>query len=171
MTFVSSGGFTLDLAGGSDEKSYSNNNIHPPGASTRDPTHDKVVRRRQARQIRTSGISKSCPGARIKDDLCLPEACYIRLLPNFCDTGRRPFPNSFQTESTQNFSQYVPWMAGSYKIIQDERSVSIKTPLLAFQPAWQMHTSAHNCSQHLNHKQHKEPDHTKRPNRHRALRG
>ena len=30
MTFVSSGGFTLDLTGGSDEKSY-NNNIHPPG--------------------------------------------------------------------------------------------------------------------------------------------
>ena len=31
MTFVSSGGFTLDLTGGSDEKSYNNNIIHPPG--------------------------------------------------------------------------------------------------------------------------------------------
>ena len=31
MTLFSSGEFTLDLAGGSDEKPYSNNNIHPPG--------------------------------------------------------------------------------------------------------------------------------------------
>ena len=34
-----------------------------------------------------------------------------------------------------------------------------------------MRTNAHDCSQHLNHKQHKEPDHTKGPNRHRALGG
>ena len=54
----------------------------------------------QARQIRTSRISKSCPGAHLKDDLCLSDACYIRLLPNFCDTGRRPSPTSLQTEST-----------------------------------------------------------------------
>ena len=37
----------------------------------------------QARQIRTSGISKSCPDAHLKDDLCLSDACCIRLLPNF----------------------------------------------------------------------------------------
>ena len=54
----------------------------------------------QARQIRTSGMSKSCPGAHLKDDLCLSDACYIRLLPNFCDTGRRPSLISLQTEST-----------------------------------------------------------------------
>ena len=54
----------------------------------------------QARQIRTSGISKSCPDAHLKDDLCLSDACYIRLLPNFCDTGKRPSPISLQTEST-----------------------------------------------------------------------
>ena len=54
----------------------------------------------QARQIRTSGISKSCPCAHLKDDLCLSDACYIRPLPNFCDTGRRPSPISLQTEST-----------------------------------------------------------------------
>ena len=54
----------------------------------------------QARQIRTSGISKSCPGAHLKDDLCLYVACYIRLLPNFCDMGRRPSLISLQTEST-----------------------------------------------------------------------
>ena len=44
----------------------------------------------QARQIRTSGISKSCPSTHLKDDLCLSDACCVRLLRNFCDTGRRP---------------------------------------------------------------------------------
>ena len=32
-----------------------------------------------------------------------------------------------------------------------------------------MRTNAHDYSQHLNHKQHKEPDHTKDPNSYRAL--
>ena len=68
MTFVSSGGFTLDLAGGSDEKSYSNNNIHPPGASPRDPTHDKVVRRRLDKQGRSGlhGFRKAAPALALK---------------------------------------------------------------------------------------------------------
>ena len=34
-----------------------------------------------------------------------------------------------------------------------------------------MRSDAHDCSQHLNHKQHKEPDHIKGPNRHRAFGG
>ena len=54
----------------------------------------------QARQIRTSGISKSFPGPHLKDDPCLSDACYLRPLPNFCDTGRRPSLISLQTEST-----------------------------------------------------------------------
>ena len=54
----------------------------------------------QARQTRTSGIPKSCPGVHLKDDICLSDACCIRLLPNFCDTGRRPSLISFQTGST-----------------------------------------------------------------------
>ena len=53
----------------------------------------------QARWNRTSGIVKSSPGAHLKDDLCLSDACYIRLLPNFSDMGRRPSPISLQTES------------------------------------------------------------------------
>ena len=64
------------------------------------PLQGREEKTRQAGQIRTSGISKSCPGAHLKDDLCLSDACYIRLLPNFCDAGRRPSPISFQTEST-----------------------------------------------------------------------
>ena len=38
----------------------------------------------------------------------------------------------------------------------------VKTLLLALWLVWQMRTNAHDCSQHLNHKQHKEPGH-KRP--------
>ena len=46
----------------------------------------------------------------------------------------------------------------------------VKTLLLALWLVWQMRTNAHDCSQHLNHKQHKEPDH-KGPNGHRTLQG
>ena len=62
----------------------------------------------QARQIRTSGILKSCLGAHLKDDLCLSDACCIRLLPNFCDIGRRPSPISLQTESTWTLPNMSP---------------------------------------------------------------
>ena len=50
----------------------------------------------QARQIRFSGILKSCPGAHLKDDICLSDACLNGLLSNFSDTGRRPSLISFQ---------------------------------------------------------------------------
>ena len=42
------------------------------------------------------GFRKAAPRDHLKDDLCLSDACYIRLLPNFCDTGRRPSLISFQ---------------------------------------------------------------------------
>ena len=50
----------------------------------------------QARRIRFSGIPKSCPSAHLKDDVCLSDAYLNRLLPNFCNTGRRPAPISSQ---------------------------------------------------------------------------
>ena len=96
-------------------------------AGTRDPTHDKVMRRKPDRQGRSGfqgfwkgqltrshpckvtrrkpdrqggsgfqGFQKAAPGAHLKDDICLSDACFNRLLPNFCDTGRRPTPISFQ---------------------------------------------------------------------------
>ena len=73
-----------------------------PGASTPDPTHDKVVRRRPDKQGRSGlqGFRKAAPVLTLKMISCLSDACYIRLLPNFCDTGRRPSLISFQTEST-----------------------------------------------------------------------
>ena len=69
-----------------------------PGASTRDPTNDKVMRRRPDKQGRSDfqGFQKAAPGTHLKDDICLSDACFSRLLPNFCDTGRKPSPISFQ---------------------------------------------------------------------------
>ena len=67
-------------------------------ASTRDPTHDKVIRRKPDKQSGSGfqGFQKAVPGTHLKDDICLSDACSNRLLPNFCDTGRRPSPISFQ---------------------------------------------------------------------------
>ena len=69
-----------------------------PGASTRDPTHDKITRRKPYRQGGSGfqGFWKAAPGAHLKDDIGLSDACFNRLLPNFCDTCRRPSPISFQ---------------------------------------------------------------------------
>ena len=67
-------------------------------ASSRDPTCEKVMRRKSDRQGGSGcqGFRKAAPGAHLKDDICLSDACFNRLLPNFCDTGRRPAPISFQ---------------------------------------------------------------------------
>ena len=46
----------------------------------------------QARQIRFSGISKSCPGAHLKYDICLSDAC----LNGLWHRQDRPFPISSQ---------------------------------------------------------------------------
>ena len=61
-------------------------------ASSQDPTHDKVTRRKPDRQGRSGfqGFWKATPGAHLKDDICLSDACFNRILPNFCDTGTRP---------------------------------------------------------------------------------
>ena len=61
-------------------------------ASSQDPTHDKVTRRKPDRQGRSGfqGFQKAAPGAHLKDDICLSDACLNRLLPNFSDTGKRP---------------------------------------------------------------------------------
>ena len=41
---------------------------------------------------------KAAPGAHLKDDICLSDACLNGLLPNFCDTGRKAFPDLFPNE-------------------------------------------------------------------------
>ena len=67
-------------------------------ASSQDPTHDKVMRRKPDRQGGSGfqGFQKAAPSAHLKDDICLFDACFYRLLPNFCDIGRRPFLIPFQ---------------------------------------------------------------------------
>ena len=70
-----------------------------PGASTRDPTHDKAIGRKPDGQGGSGfqGFRKAAPsGAHLKDVICLSDACLNGLLPNFCDTGRRPSLISFQ---------------------------------------------------------------------------
>ena len=67
-------------------------------AISRDPTHDKVMRRKPDRQEGSGfqGFQKAAPSAHLKDDICLSDACLNRLLPNFRDTGRRLSLISFQ---------------------------------------------------------------------------
>ena len=45
--------------------------------SSQDPTHDKVTRRKPDRQDRLGfqGFRKAAPGAHLKDDICLSDAC------------------------------------------------------------------------------------------------
>ena len=61
-------------------------------ASSQDPTHDKVTRRKPDRHGGSGfqGFLKADPSAHLKDDICVSDACLNRLLPNFCDTDRRP---------------------------------------------------------------------------------
>ena len=67
-------------------------------ASSRDPTHDKVMGRKPDGQGGSGfqGFQKAAPGAHLKDGICSADTCFNRLLPNFCDTGRRPSQISFQ---------------------------------------------------------------------------
>ena len=67
-------------------------------ANTQDPTHDRSWGRKPDKPGGSGfqGFRKAAPGIHLKDDICLSDACFYRLLPNFCDTGRRPSPISSQ---------------------------------------------------------------------------
>ena len=58
------------------------------------PEHAPLTRRKPDRQGRSGfrGFRKAALSAHLKDDICLSDACLSGLLPNFCDTGRRPSP-------------------------------------------------------------------------------
>ena len=68
-----------------------------------DPTH-KIPPMTRSRGESLTGkadqvfrdFEKLPPSTHLKDDICVSDACLNGLLPNFCDTGRRPSPISFQ---------------------------------------------------------------------------
>ena len=74
-------------------------------ASSRDPTHDKVMGRKPDGQGRSGfqgfrkAAPKAAPGSHLKDDICLSDACLNGLLPNFSDTGRKAFPDLFPNKN------------------------------------------------------------------------
>ena len=53
----------------------------------------------QARRIRFQGFWKAAPGAHLKDDICLSDACLNGLLPNFSWHGQKAFPNLFPNKN------------------------------------------------------------------------
>ena len=135
-----------------------------PRASTRDPTHDKVMRRPD-RQGRSGfqGFQKVAPSTHLKDDICLSDACFNRLLPNFCDTGRRPSPISFQIRiSLELYSISFPgggilWDYPGWKECLNLNSFA-GIYFVWFMPLVLICIIAYNA---LIIKQHKEPDHIK----------
>ena len=70
-------------------------------ASSGDPTHDKVTRRKPDRQGRSGfqGFRKAAPGLTLKMIICLSDACLNGLFPNFSDTGRKAFPDLFPSKN------------------------------------------------------------------------
>ena len=144
-----------------------------PGAGTWDPTHDKVVRRRPDKQGRsgTQGFQKAAPALTLKMiSVCLTLAVLDHSLIPVTQAEGLPRFRSKQNQPRTLISMSPGWW--------DPIRLSRTKGVFQFRPLcwpssllWQMHTNAHDCSQHLNHTQHKEPDHTKGPNRHRALRG
>ena len=102
-----------------------------PGASTRDPTHDKVMRRRPDKQGR-SGLQGFRKAALARTLKMISVFLMLAVLDHslISVTQVEGLPRSLSKKN--QLRTCVPQMAVSYKIIQDERSVSIQTPLLAF---------------------------------------
>ena len=82
-------------------------------ASSQDPTHDKVTRRKPDRQGRSGfqGFRKAVPGSHLKDDICLSDACLNGLLPNFSDTDRKAFADLFpnKNQSRTLINKFPRW--------------------------------------------------------------
>ena len=101
----------------------------------------------QARPIRASGILKSCPGAHLKDDLCLSDACYTRLLPNFCDMveGLLRFlskQNQLKTLISMSAGRWYPIRLSRMKGVFQFRPLCWHSSLLG--KCVLMHITAHN---------------------------
>ena len=128
------------------------------GAIMGDPTHDKVMRRRPEMQGCSGykGPSRLTPASTPPCSLPLLLLSLFVLLRIFALPAKSsPAPLSLNKNLHRTLINKYPG-PGMKEMFQ------VKTLLLALWLVLQMCTNAHDCSQHLNHKQHKEPDH-KRP--------
>ena len=135
------------------------------GPITGDPTHDKVMRRRPETQGCSDykGPSRLTPASIPHCSLTLLLLSLFVLLWTFVlPAESSPAPLSLNKDQHRTLINKSPGRWFPMKGPKMKIMFQVKTFLLALQLVWQMHTNAHDCSQHLNHKQHKEPDH-KRP--------
>ena len=141
-----------------------------PGASTRDPTHDKVMRRRPDKQGRSGlqGFQKAAPALTLKMisvflmltilDYSLIYVTQVEGLP-WSLSKQNQLRTLINMSPGRWYSIRLSRMKGVFKF----------WPLCWHSSLFGKCVLMHMTSQHLNHKQHKGPDHTKGPNRHRAL--
>lgn len=128
--------------------------VQEPGASTQDPTHDKVMRRRPDKQGR-SGLQrfqKAAPEFTLK-----MISVFLMLAILDCSlisvTQAEDVPQSLsEQDQLKTLINMSPWTVASYKIIWDEKSISIWTPFASilvcltnvFMPLILMHMTVHN---------------------------
>ena len=135
------------------------------GAIMGDPTHDKVMRRRPETQGCSGyrGPSRLTPASTPPCSLPLLLLSLFVLLRIFALPAESSLaPLSLNKDQHRTLINKSPGRWFPTKGPGMKEMFQVKTLLLALWLVWQMRTNAHDCSQHLNHKQHKEPDH-KRP--------
>ena len=133
-----------------------------------DPTHDKVMRRRPDKQGRSGpqGFRKAALALTLK----MISVFRILAILDYSLISMTQVDGLPRSLSKQNHLRMLINMSpGWWYPIRLSRMKGV----FQFRPlCW--HSSllgkcVHDCSQHLNHEQHKEPDHTKGPNRYRAI--
>ena len=127
-----------------------------------DPTYDKVMRRRSETQDCSGykGPSRLTPAS--TQPCILPFlllSLFILLQIFSLPAESSPAPRSLNKDQPRILINKSPGHWFPMKGPGMKEMFQVKTLLLALWLVWQMRTNAHDCSQHLNHK---EPDH-KRP--------
>ena len=140
-----------------------------------DPTHDKVMRKSPETQgplFRLQGTLQVDPASTPPCSLPLLLLSLFILLRIFALPAESSLaPLSLNKDQHRTLINKSPgrWFPMKGPVMKE--MFQVKTLLLALWLVWQIRTNAHDCSQHLNHEQCKEPDNTKVPDRHRALWG
>ena len=132
------------------------------GAIMGDPTRDKVMRRRPETQGCSGykGPSRLTPASTPPCILPLLLLSLFVLLQIFAlPAESSPAPLSLNKDQHRTLVNKSPGRWFPMKGPWVKEMFQVKTLLLALWLVWQMCTNARDCSQHLNHKQHKEPDH------------